>query len=141
MNKSDLLAFLRSQKWAVEATVSDAHSPQAALIGFAITDSFELVFDAPESTRKINNLKVNLKVALVVGGWVDGDERTVQYEGVADLPAGKELAELKSVYFTAFPEGRGRENSPGLVYVRVKPNWVRYSSFNGPSPETHEFYF
>jgi general stress protein 26 len=91
MTRSDLLAFLRGHKWAVEATVSDALSPRAALVGFAIADSFELVFDAPESTRKINNLKVNPKVALVIGGWVDGDERTVQFEGVADLPSGKEL--------------------------------------------------
>ena len=141
MELPDVLSFLRTQKWAVEASVSSRNAPQAALVGFAVTDALELVFDSPESARKVVNLKSNPRIALVIGGWNDGDERTVQYEGVADLPAGKELQELKSAYFATFPEGRERENSPGMVYVRVRPNWVRYSNFNGPSPETREFQF
>ena len=141
MERSDALSFLRTQKWAIEASVSSRNAPQAALVGFAATDSFELIFDSPESACKVANLKANPRIALVIGGWDDGDERTVQYEGIADLPTGKELQELKSVYFARFPEGREREHWPGIVYVRVKPNWVRYSSFNGPSPEIQEFKF
>lgn len=91
MNRSELLDFMRIQKWAVEASVSSGRALQGALVGFATTDSLELIFDTSESTRKIANLKSNSSIALVAGGWVDGDERTVQYESVADLPSGQEL--------------------------------------------------
>ena len=46
--------------------------PQAALIGFGVTDQFELVFDTLRSTRKAVNLEGNPRVALVIGGWGDG---------------------------------------------------------------------
>jgi hypothetical protein len=51
MDKGDLLSFLRSQRWAIEATVSTAQAPQAAIIGIVTTDQFELVFDTRDSSR------------------------------------------------------------------------------------------
>lgn len=119
---------MRAQKWAVEATVSPTNAPQAAVVGVAITDAFELVFDTLGSTRKAENLRRRPQMAFVLG-WDDG--QTVQYEGVADEPTGAELARVKQVYFERFADGPTREQWPGITYVRVRPTWIRYSDFRG----------
>lgn len=131
---ADLLAFLRTQRFAVEASRGPDDSIQAALIGIAVTDTLEIVFDTLASTRKAPNLRRSPRMALVIGGWSPGDERTVQYEGIADEPTGMELDQLKAAYFEAWPDGPSRANWPGLIYVRVRPTWIRYSDFNRNPP-------
>ncbi len=130
MGPPELLAFLRSHRLAVLATSSSAGEPRAAVMGFAVTDRFEFVFDTLASTRKVPNLRENPRVALVVGGLAAGDERTAQVEGVADEPVGAELGRLKAAYFGVFPEGRDRQAWPGILYFRVRPVGIRYSDFN-----------
>ena len=130
MTTDDLLVFLRTQRFAVQASRSASGSTQAALVGIAVTDSLEIVFDTVSSTRKARNLLANPRAALVIGGWLPGDERTVQYEGIADRPTGDELDRLKAVYFSAWPDGVSRSAWPDLVYIRVRPTWIRYSDFN-----------
>jgi general stress protein 26 len=139
MTAPELLQFLRGHSLAVQASVSPALAPQAAVVGIAITDRFELIFDTLDTTRKMHNLRRNPKIAFVIGGLTTGDERTVQYEGLADEPAGTELARLKEVYFGAFPDGPERQQWPGITYVRVRPTWIRYSDFNRAPPEIVEF--
>lgn len=141
MDHSAILTFIRSHRYAIEATVSPDHSPQAAIIGFAMTEQFELVFDTLASTRKAANLRDNPRIALVIGGWNDNDSRTVQYEGVADFPAGAELERLKQAYFAVFPDGPTRLSWPGITYVRVKPRWMRYSDFRVEPPAIVEHGF
>jgi hypothetical protein len=141
MTKDDLLAFLRTQKWAVEASVSARGGAQAALIGIAVTDDLELVFDTIETSRKAVNMKANPKVAFVIGGWAPGDERTVQLDAVADFPQGEELERLKAAYYAVFPDGPSRLSWPGLVYVRARPVWARYSDFTAVPPVIQEFDF
>jgi len=139
MTARALLDFLRSQRLAVEASVSPTGAAQAAVVGFAITDRFEIVFDTLASTRKGHNLRQNPKIALVIGGLTTGDERTVQYEGIADEPSGAELERLKPIYYAAYPDGPSRLGWPGLIYVRVQPTWVRYSDYNVDPPVIVEF--
>ena len=139
MTPIELLAFLRRHSLAVQASVSTATAPQAAIVGFAVTDRFELVFDTVDTTRKVQNLRRNPKIAFVIGGLTSGDERTVQYEGVADEPAGAELAQLQEVYFKVFPDGPERKQWAGITYVRVRPTWIRYSDFNRAPPQILEF--
>ena len=134
MKKSDLLAFLRSHRWAIEATSSLAGEPQAAIIGFAVTEQLELVFDTLASSRKAVNLRANPRIAFVVGGWNDTEPKTLQYQGHADFPDGVELERVKEAYFSAFPDGPTRLSWPGITYVRVKPLWVRYSDFSAEPP-------
>ena len=138
MNETDVLTFMRSNRWAIEATVSTALAPQAAIIGIAVTDQLEVVFDTLASSRKAANLRVKPCIALVVGGWNDSDARTVQYEGVADSPSGAELERVKQVYFAAFPDGPSRLSWPGITYIRVKPAWIRYSDFRSEPPAVTE---
>jgi len=130
---------MRLHKLAVQTSVSATGAPQAAIVGFAVTDQFEIVFDTLETTRKAQNLRKNSRIALVIGGWVSGDERTVQYEGEADEPSGAELERLRRVYYSVYPDGPSRAKWPGLIYVRAKPSWIRYSDYNHDPPEIVEF--
>ncbi len=135
MSRAELLAFLRRHRVAVQASVSRNGVPQAAVVGIAISDDFEAVFDALQTSRKAQNLRGNRRLALVLGGWAPGEDQTVQYEGLADEPAGAELDRIREVYFGVYPDGRERlANWPGLIHVRIHPTWLRYSDF-GQRPE------
>jgi hypothetical protein len=134
-----LLAFLRQHRLAVEASVSAAQTPQAAVVGIAVTDRFEIVFDTVDTTRKALNLRRNPRLAFVIGGRADGEERTVQYEGIADEPSGAVLEQLKAIYYTVFPGGPSRLSWPGLIYVRVRPTWIRYTDYTVDPTEILEF--
>ena len=141
MNRSDLGQFMRNHRMAVKASVSPTGTPQAAVVGIVMTDDLHVFFDTLGASRKAQNLRRSPKVAFVIGGPADGEERTVQYESVADQPSGEELKHLKELYFSRFPEGRERERWPGLTYVRVQPIWIRYSDYSCTPPEIIEFDF
>lgn len=127
MNKAELLDFLQKHRLGVLATVSPTGDPEAAVVGIAVTDRLEVVFDTLETTRKCQNLRNHSNIALVIG-W--DDEMTVQLEGVADEPAGSELDRLKTTYFAVYPDGASRQSWPGITYFRVRPRWARYSDFH-----------
>lgn len=135
MTRSQLLEFLRKHRLGVLSTVSPSGEPEAAVVGIAVTDRLELIFDTLESTRKVPNLRRLPRVAFVVG-W--DAEITVQLEGVADEPKGPELDRIKQVYFAAYPDGPARQSWPGITYFRVRPIWARYSDFN-PGGKIIEF--
>ena len=134
-----LLEFLRRHRLAVQASISRAGAPQAAVVGYAVTDRFEIVFETVDFSRKAQNLRRNNRIALVIGGTLDGEERTVQYEGIADEPSANELEALRQVYYAAYPDGPSRLSWRGLIYVRVRPTWIRYSDFHANPPEIVEF--
>lgn len=129
---------MRRHSLAIQTSVSPSGAPQAAVVGIVVNDDFDILFDSEETTRKVQNLRQNPRTALIIGGLRHGDERTLQYEGLADEPSGTELERLKERYFAAFPDGRERESWPGLVYVRVRPTWIRYSDYNRSPPEILE---
>jgi general stress protein 26 len=126
MTRDELLSFLRRHRYAVQASTAAGGAPQAAVIGIAVSDQLEIVFDTHGASRKSQNLRRDPRIALVVG-W--DDEQTVQLEGTTDEPTGAELARLKAVYFARFPDGLEREHWPDIAYFRVRPNWARYSDF------------
>lgn len=134
MTRGALLSFLRSHRYAVETSVSLSGFPQGAVVGIAVSDDFEIVFDTLEATRKAGNLVRRPHVGFVIGGWIEGDARTVQYEGVAALPRGAELDRVRDLYFLTFPDGRERLAWPGIMHFRVTPTWLRYSDYNQDPP-------
>ena len=139
MTTLELLRFMRTHRLAVEGSVTPLYAAQAAVVGIAVTDAFEVVFDTVDTTRKVGNLRHNPRIAFVIGGCEAGTERTVQYEGVADEPVGHERERIKAAYFEAWPDGPSRENWPGLTYIRVRPTWIRFSDFNTNPPTIVEF--
>src|SRR5438876_590555 len=60
MNPAELLDFMRHHSLAVQASVSAAAAPQGAVVGFVVTDRFELFFDTVDTTRKVQNLRRKL---------------------------------------------------------------------------------
>jgi hypothetical protein len=148
VTRVELIEFLRRYKLAVVATLgapsgpasassprSLSPGPQAAVVGFAVSDELEIVFDTLESTRKYVNLVRDPRVALVIG-W--DDAITAQIEGVADVPVGSELERLRECYFGPYPDGRERLAWPGITHVRVRPSWVRLSDFTSEPPSIVE---
>jgi len=136
MTRTELMLFMREHLLGVVATTSPEGTPEAAVVGVATTERFELVFDTLSTTRKATNLRRSPKVAFVIG-W--DAEQTVQYEGVADEPTGPELQRLKRDYFAKFPEGPMRESWPDITYVRVRPTWIRYSDFRDGEATVYEY--
>jgi general stress protein 26 len=126
MQRNELIRFLRRYKLAVQASVAADGTPQAAVVGIAVSDRLEIIFDTLESTRKYRNLRADPHIALVIG-W--DDEITVQIEGVVDFPTGSELERIRQCYFSAYPDGRDRLVWPGITHARVRPTWARYSDF------------
>jgi pyridoxine/pyridoxamine 5'-phosphate oxidase len=135
MTRAEVIAFMRRRPYAVQASVAASGQPQAAVVGVAVSDDAELIFDTLGDTRKCANLRRDPRIAFVIG-W--DDERTVQYEGVADEPRGPELDRCKQLYFARFPDGPARERWPGITYFRVRPTWIRFSDFSGPEPRIVE---
>ncbi len=138
MTPRDLYDFLSAQDLAVLATRSPAGPPQAALVGVAVTEGLELVFDTLRTSRKYANLVAEPRVALVLG-WAG--EVTVQYEGTARTLTGEDVEPYAAAYVRRFPDGRARRQWPEIAYVVVTPRWVRYTSYAGPTPYTEEFTF
>ncbi|MFJ8075502.1 pyridoxamine 5'-phosphate oxidase family protein [Streptomyces sp. NPDC096176] len=135
MKRDELVWFLRRYRLAVQASVAPDGSPQAAVVGYAVSDDLEIVFDTVATTRKSLNLRADSRIALVVG-W--DDAITAQLEGTADFPAGDDLERLRECYFRVYPDGRDRQSWPGITYVRVRPSWVRYSDFTQDPPHVVE---
>jgi pyridoxine/pyridoxamine 5'-phosphate oxidase len=130
MTTASLREFINRRGIGVISTISADGAPEAALVELAATADLEIVFHAIETTRKCANLRRDPRIALVVGGW-DGPE-TLQYEGVADEPEEAELAALKELYFASCPLASGRAGWPGLTYFRIRPKWLRFSTYAMP---------
>lgn len=139
MDKRVLLEFLRTHRLGVQSSVTSTAGAQSAVVGFVVTDDLQLFFDTVDTSRKVANIRQNPRVAFVIGGLIDGDERTVQYEGIADEPAGEELVALKEFYFRTFPDCQEHQSWPGICYVRLKPTWIRYSDYSRNPPVIVEF--
>lgn len=139
MTRAELLALMRRHRVAVQASVSGSGAPEAAVVGVAVSDDFEIVFDTLDTSRKAHYLRQNPRIALVLSGWASGEQDTIQYEGLADVPDGAELERIKALYFSVYPDGRDRLAWPGLIHVRVRPTWVRYSGFSQVPARILEF--
>ncbi len=136
MTKADLYNFLLTRKLGVLGTIGLGNSPQSALVGIAVTEHLELVFDTVKNSRKYGNLIARPACSFAIG-W-EG-EQTVQYEGEAQELTGTEVDRCQEVYFRAWPECRAHMSWPGIVYFVVRPRWIRYSDFDQSPPLVQEF--
>jgi general stress protein 26 len=130
MTADFLFHFMKQHKLAVISSVSAGVASQSALVGIAVSENLEIVFDTLDNTRKYANIIQNPNVSLVIG-W--DNETSVQYEGVAELLTAPDADHYREIYYQAYPDGRERAASwPGLVHFKVRPKWIRYSNFNDP---------
>ena len=138
MRRADILAYMRASKFAVVGTIGP-NGPQGALVGVAVTDDFEIIFDTVRDSRKHRNLEINSRASVTFSG---PDEQTLQFEGIAhavslDDPTD---ARWRETYYAAWPDGIARRNWPKISYWRIMPHWLRYSDFaRGPLVEEIDF--
>ena len=130
MTKEFLYNFIKQYNLAVISTLSKDNKPEAALVGFAVSQDLEIVFDTVKTSRKYKNILQNPSVAVVIG-W--DNETTVQYEGAATELGRDDAAYYKEIYFEVYKDGRERaETWPHIAHFKITPNWIRYSNFNDP---------
>jgi len=139
MDRAALLDFMRSHRYAVVSSVSPFGTPQSALVGIAVTPEHDVIFDMLKTSRKYANLSARPACSLVIGGW--SGEQTAQFEGSAFEPAGEERDRYLEVYFSVWPDGRQRMQSPAIAFLVVRPRWIRYSDFDRRPPLIQEFRF
>jgi PPOX class probable F420-dependent enzyme len=132
---TEVVAFLRGCREAVVSSLAADGAPQSAVVGIAVSDGGEIVFDTLGDTRKAANLRRDPRVALTA--W--HGEKTVQIEGLADEPAGAERERLVAVYLGAFPDGAERLKWPGITHFRITPRWTRSTDFGVSPPAIVEF--
>lgn len=65
MTRAQFVAFVRAARQGVIATVDVGGSPEAALVGFAVTDEAEVIFDSLTEARKVRDIRARPRVALV----------------------------------------------------------------------------
>ena len=138
MKRADLFAFIAQSKLGVLSSIGASGTPQSALVGIAVTEDLEIVFDTVKSSRKYANLVARPACAFVFG-W--SGEQTLQYEGMAQELSGADLKRYQEIYFRAWPDGPARLSWPGIVYFVVKPAWIRYSDFDQTPAFISEFTF
>lgn len=138
VTEPELHRFLLQYKLGVLGTIGDGNVPQSALVGIAVTDNLEIIFDTVKSSRKYHNL-INRPACSLVIGWTE--EQTVQYEGYANELSGGEMQHCQQIYFHTWPECRTHLSWPGIVYFVVRPRWIRYSDFQEEPALIREFTF
>src|SRR5215831_6846121 len=80
MDKAELLSYVRARRLAVIGTIGPDGSPQGALVGVAVTDRFQIIFDTVSDSRKHQNLLRDTRIAATLSG---PGEQTLQVEGRA----------------------------------------------------------
>ena len=110
MTRDDIRGYAKAHRLAVLASTAADGSPQAAIIGVAVTDDLELIFDTLNTSRKYANLKARpARRARArrrrADAAVSGHRRGAF--------GGEALARCKPLYFAVWPDGPAREGLPG----------------------------
>ena len=135
MNKPSFHVFMVEHRYGVVSSISSTGTPQSALVGIAVTDQLEIVFDTLRSTRKYRNLMARPACSVVLGF---PGEKTLQLEGNAMEPEGAERTRYQEAYFLTWPDGRDRIGCTGMTYLVVRPTWIRFSDFDQRPPLIQE---
>jgi nitroimidazol reductase NimA-like FMN-containing flavoprotein (pyridoxamine 5'-phosphate oxidase superfamily) len=141
MEKPELLAYLRKHRLGVLGTVSPAGQTQGALVGYAVSNDLEILFDTVRTSRKYQNIAAHPEVSFTIGNTAppQPDERTAQYEGIAEELTGTELDRLRPIYYSVWTDGPQREHWPGICWFVIRPRWIRYTDYDIPLTQEWTF--
>jgi len=138
---TEILAFLHSNPMAVISTVhKNELAPEAALVAFCETDTFEFIFQTFNDARKYNNLQENPNVAFVVGWNIEKENQiTFQYEGIVKELSGKEYKKYRRIFEAKKTpcEAEWLDKEKSRLFM-VKPKWFGYSDYTGDVPRITE---
>lgn len=125
MTPNQLFAELETASHMVVAT-HGRQSPEAAVVSFSYDEALgEIYFASESTTRKIQNILKNPRVALVIGwgSW------TAQLEGEADILDGDDRERVIQIHIKRNPGSSKYASLPTQRYVRVKIDWARFTDF------------
>lgn len=133
--------YLQNKKprLTVISTVNKDGKPESALMTYAVLEgeALTLILSTRLNTRKWANLKTNKHVSLVFGGGFSDAE--VQFEGEAELfEDAASYKILEDVYFEQNPETLQFRGIPELVFLKVKPTWIRFTDYGMNPPVIEE---
>ncbi len=138
--KSRALEFIRKQHFAVIATSSIAGEPEAAVMAFLVDDDFTFHFISINGCKKLENLKYNDKVAIVVG--LGPQPMTIQGGGEAELVSDvpdelfeKIVGSVPNADITKWPIVKLAKN--GFSTIILRPSWLEWLDLN-PDSETYK---
>src|SRR5690606_15972297 len=94
-SRSSVARFVDGVGGGVVATVASDGSPEAAFVGLAALDDGTLIFNTSASARKVGNVRVRPRVAIVV---TDEQEVSVQLEGEARISEGDDREQHGRAY-------------------------------------------
>jgi Pyridoxamine 5'-phosphate oxidase len=57
---------MAEHRYSVVSSISPTGTPQSALVGIAVTEQLEIIFDTLRSTRKYRNLKARPACSVVL---------------------------------------------------------------------------
>ncbi len=109
MNRAAIHQFVSQHRYALISSLGPNNTPQSALIGIAVSENLEIIFDTVKSSRKYPNVIANPNCSLVIG-WEN--EQTLQFEGLAHEPQGPDLAQYQKIYFQTWPDGPPASTGP-----------------------------
>ncbi len=140
------LQFLKSQNPMVLASISNNLDPQAATVYFVSDDNFNLFFMTSAISKKAENLKINGKVAFVIG-W-GPRVITIQGGGIAKNLASKEAETFYEVIKkTALDSANQwpvlKLAKEGYCTFKITPSWMTYLNMEKekyPDIASEEFY-
>jgi hypothetical protein len=142
----EVLGFLRKNPMGVLSTIHYlTAAPESALVAFAETPTFELIFQTLTTSRKYSNLALDSRVSFVTGWEIEKPQQiTFQYEGLA-----KELDSTSSEYHRCrqiFEEKKTPctaefLNNPDSRLFIISPSWFGYSDYTKEIPRIIEHPF
>jgi len=132
--KDEALTFLKAHSLATLATISPEGNPHARIVYYASDDAFNVYFLSLANTRKVADIRVNPKAAVVISD--DDKQHMLQIEGVFEemtdtATFGPIITKLSQ---NLFPED-GPEapvthmDKAKPVFFKLAPTWVRWSNF------------
>lgn len=126
-------AFLKSQQLAVLST-TDSSAPESALIAFVEDEELCLYFQTGAATRKVQNLRINPRVSLVMG-LTSNEKVTLQYQGQAEeIIVAQEIIRCKQRFYDKnSPTTRNYLERPDAIFFKIEPRWLRYSDYTDSS--------
>jgi len=130
--RNKVIGFLKNHELAVVATISD-NKPEAATVGFLTDEELNFFFMSKKTSRKIENLKTNSNIAIVIG--TEKGSNTLQVEGDAKVffDSDQEFAQVVTKISNIEPIYYGpllKMGGTDFAIVKVKPNWIRWLDFN-----------
>jgi general stress protein 26 len=117
------------QKICVLSTVNPDHTPESAVMGYAIREDGNIIFNTNRNSRKWSNIAVNQSVSICVG-W-DMRVPFIQIEGVAvKIENGTNYTTNEEFYFSCHPNSLAYKGNPDTVFISVRPLWIRFSNMS-----------